>query len=136
MSCPFCMDTGCDKCCTAAGHDLYKDPLFVRYPDEWPEWKGTITPNLPPNEDSLHTPPRYGWICPACGCGNAPWASSCDNCVPHQKVRKKSYQEFKELCDLNLVPDVIEDWEYQGLDVEQEKEKLYLEAYARYLNEE
>ena len=27
------------------------------------------------------TPPKqYGWICPACGRGNAPWAAKCWHC--------------------------------------------------------
>lgn len=27
-------------------------------------------------------PKQYGWICPACGCGNASWASRCGHCTP------------------------------------------------------
>jgi len=37
-------------------------------------------------ESSGHTcetpqPVPVGWKCPVCGYGNAPWASSCDNCI-------------------------------------------------------
>ncbi len=27
-------------------------------------------------------PKQYGWICPACGCGNAPYSTRCGHCVP------------------------------------------------------
>ena len=27
-------------------------------------------------------PKQGGWICPACGCGNAAWSSKCGHCVP------------------------------------------------------
>ncbi len=34
-------------------------------------------------EDAKNAPPKqYGWICPACGCGNAPYSTRCGHCVP------------------------------------------------------
>jgi hypothetical protein len=34
--------------------------------------------------------PPTGWICPACGCGNAPWSSKCNHCVPEFKGSTRS----------------------------------------------
>ena len=31
-----------------------------------------------------------GWICPACGCGNAPWASKCGHCKPQSTTGTSS----------------------------------------------
>lgn len=32
--------------------------------------------------DEIKSTPAVGWICPACGCGNAGWSSKCGHCVP------------------------------------------------------
>jgi hypothetical protein len=70
MSCPYCADTGCGKCSTAEWPSRNNDPIFTRYPDEYGD---------PP----IRTPVRRGWVCPACGCGNAPWAATCGKCKPN-----------------------------------------------------
>lgn len=38
---------------------------------------------------------NYGWICPKCGRGNAPWKESCDcvNPIPHWPIPWYSPQE-------------------------------------------
>ena len=34
-----------------------------------------VTPSVSPSTPT-------GWVCPACGCGNAGWSSKCGHCVP------------------------------------------------------
>jgi hypothetical protein len=82
MSCPFCCGTGCDKCSTAAPPPWYNsDPIFTRYPEEYGEERPGLTVP-PPYEGAMRTPPQQGWLCPACGCGNAPWVATCGQCKP------------------------------------------------------
>ena len=86
MSCPYCADTGCGKCSTADAEwpSRNNDPIFTRYPDECgEEWPDLHKEMPPPYEGSLRTPVQQGWLCPACGCGNAPWAATCGKCKPN-----------------------------------------------------
>ena len=60
--------TYCPKCCR---------PYYTVYPS-------TTDGGVCECADEIKsTPPKQGgWICPACGCGNASWSSKCGHCVP------------------------------------------------------
>lgn len=38
----------------------------------------------------VNTPSIRGWICPACGSGNAPWASFCGVCAANQGKKNQA----------------------------------------------
>ncbi len=61
-------DSSYSTCCPNCGL-----PYWDMYPYST---GGTCKCKFPPDI----TPKNRGWLCPACGCGNAPWASKCGHC--------------------------------------------------------
>ncbi len=51
-----------------------------------PYWVGSLTVHGTCQCTYGKPEPPSGWICPACGCGNAAWASKCGHCVPNKGV--------------------------------------------------
>lgn len=56
----------CPKCCK---------PYYTLYPSTA---DGAICECT--DEIKSKSPKQYGWVCPACNCGNAPWSSKCGHC--------------------------------------------------------
>ena len=63
------------------------DPVEIKAPD-WKKKLEDIVIHTPCILEPLTEPEikTYGWICPVCGRGNAPWSSSCPCVAPEMKV--------------------------------------------------
>lgn len=46
------------------------------------KWKGEFIANSPTTPTVI----TYGWVCPKCGCVNAPWAATCPCTSPIMKI--------------------------------------------------
>ena len=86
--CPKC---GCDYsyCYCVSNVDNATIPIdFITGGWPKPDWnldpgyKAVTDEELERIKASFPKHKPLGWICPACGCGNAAWASKCGHCVP------------------------------------------------------
>jgi hypothetical protein len=46
------------------------------------KWKGEFIANSPTTPTVI----TYGWVCPKCGCVNAPWSATCSCSIPVMKI--------------------------------------------------
>lgn len=56
------------------------DPVEIKAP----EWK--VGDKIIINSPTTPTVITYGWVCPKCGCVNAPWAATCPCTSPIMKI--------------------------------------------------
>lgn len=58
------------------------------------KWNGEFIANSPTTPTII----TYGWVCPKCGCVNAPWTATCSCSMPVMKVKINTDVGIPEAC--------------------------------------